>query len=238
MTCYRCSSGCVPVSAPGTGCESDSFLYHDACVAWCGTTPGWSPAPSRSPSHSPSRSPSRPQPGAAVLKAHNVYRSAADYDHPDGKADVLQWDAGLEKEAKSWADELVARCGEESLLDGNIPGRNVTKITGAPAPFHYNWTEVVDSWLFEGCAGDFWKASVQEQQAQYAHFMTASLRNQRTVGCAQAFVKECSATGKSLQAFVCEYGEGAPPAGTGLYPSDPASQSLCALGRPFPVSIE
>jgi hypothetical protein len=144
----------------------------------------------------------------------------------------------LAKRADNWAEELVDRCGEESLLDGGQAGRNVTKITGAPAPFHYTWTEIVDSWLYEGCTGDFWKASRDEQEHRYAHFMTASLWDQQSLGCSQAFVPKCEATGKSLQAFVCEYGEGAPQAAPGLYPVAPVSQSLCALGQPFPVTVE
>ena len=231
MSCFRCSSGCVP-EPDGSGCGSDTFVEQDACTAWCATSSGWTPGFSPSPSRSPSRPPSpSPETQSAILKAHNDFRREAGFD-------PLRWDPALEGHAKSWARELIDRCDDVGLLDGGVPGRNVTKVSGAPEPFLHTWPQVVGDWLYEGCQGDFWKASRQEQEASYAHFMTATLKDQRTVGCAQIFTPDCKNLGSSLQAFVCEYGLGAPQRSEGLYPPDPRSQKLCQAPQPFPVRVE
>lgn len=238
-SCYRCSTGCQAEAQGEEGCQADSFLYQDACQRWCNISPNSSGGSARSsPSHSlsPSHDPGQTQQG--ILEAHNSYRTGAKYTGTN-KGQPLRWDTGLEARAKAWASELVDRCGETDLLDGGVPGRNVTKVTGATDAFYYSWPQVVDSWIYEGCLGSFWDASFPEQERSYTHFMTASFRDQEAIGCAQAFTSSCKATGNSLQAYVCQYSSSTTPAAQrGLYPQNPASQPLCAKGKPFPVKVE
>lgn len=245
MKCYRCSTQCGPEPPDFTGgCPTDSFVDLDMCHLQCGGSPSPSPAPSPTPPPIP------PSPDVVVamrdqvLRAHAYYRKDAIYQangqSPAQYAADIKWDDSLAKDAAAWAANLVQDCGNSSLFDKG-PGQNVTKITGAPESLHYSWSDVVNNWLYEGCKGmPLPDQSPAVQSHLYGHYMTAALRDQDAVGCAAEFIPSCSATGKSLQVYVCNYGKEANPVTSetlASYPAHPMSAPLCSLSEPFPVNL-
>jgi hypothetical protein len=243
--CYRLSTNCKLENLEY--CPTDYFVDFTACKNAHDSAhhnPHHNllpPGPTTFPStHSTSN-----QMKNQVIEAHqtfrrdSVYRDSSDnIQHPS----EIEWDDKLEKSSEIWAQILIDDCGNEKKMDRppspGGPGQSVTKVTGASDPLHYSWSDVVDNWLYEGCKE---KPSMNDshsrQSLMYGHYMTATLKNQNSVGCSSKFKSKCPATGKSLQVYVCDYKRSAHSDAFEDYPSDTTKVSLCSNTQPFPVNL-